>query len=49
VPDKSEYSGTSPTTQSGLTVGDCYRWRLNLTDRAQMAGVVLSGSVLIGE
>jgi subtilisin family serine protease len=47
VPDKSEYYGSSPTTQTGLTAGTCYRWRLDLVDRAHMVGVVLSGSVLI--
>ncbi len=47
VPDKNEYAGSSPVTQTGLTPGDCYRWRLDLTDRAHMVGVSISGSVLI--
>jgi len=47
LPDRDEYSGPSPSTQTGLVAGECYRWRLDLTDRAHMVGVTISGSVLV--
>jgi hypothetical protein len=39
--------GSSPSAQSGLRPGYCYRWRLNLEDRASNVGSYLSGRVLI--
>src|SRR5262249_2537887 len=30
VPDRNEYTGSSPSTQSDLVAGTCYRWRLDL-------------------
>ena len=32
APDKTVYTGSSPWSQDDLIAGDCYRWRLNLTD-----------------
>jgi subtilisin len=40
-------SGTSPSAQSGLKRGYCYRWRLSVTDRNNMVGVAISGQILI--
>ena len=39
--------GSSPSPQSGLQPGYCYRWRINLEDRAANVGSYLSGRVLI--
>jgi len=39
--------GSSPSAQSGLQPGFCYRWRLNLEDRAENVGSYLSGRVLV--
>jgi hypothetical protein len=39
--------GSSPSAQSGLRAGYCYRWRLNLEDRAANVGSFLSGRVLV--
>jgi hypothetical protein len=39
--------GASPSRQSGLRDGYCYRWRLNLVDGANMAAAYLSGKVLV--
>jgi hypothetical protein len=46
-PDGSIDSGSSPSGQSGLRHGYCYRWRLNLTDHNNMVGVGISGRVLV--
>jgi hypothetical protein len=39
--------GSSPSNQSGLQPGYCYRWRINLEDRASNVGSYLSGRVLV--
>ena len=39
--------GASPSAQSGLLPGYCYRWRINLEDRATNVGSYLSGRVLV--
>ena len=46
-PDGKADTGPSPSPQTGLKPGYCYRWRLNLGDRALNVGVYLSARLLI--
>ena len=39
--------GASPSLQTGLRAGFCYRWRLNLVDSRDNASVELSGTVRV--
>lgn len=47
APDGSADTGVSPSAQSGLRRGYCYRWRLSVADLSNMVGVAISGRVLV--